>query len=173
MISFTILNSFKKEALGDVRLLISPKKKTLAAATLRAAAARRRQLQAQASEPAAVEAEPPSQPRRVCSRRPNHPPSRVCRRTDQAEPPHAALASVPPTSSRLTRAVSCPTPPADLPPSASRRSQATSRVAPRSEPHRRALAVGAAKPVARPRHLPKTRPAPSSGTRPAPACIRV
>uniref|UniRef100_A0A9I9E381 Uncharacterized protein n=1 Tax=Cucumis melo TaxID=3656 RepID=A0A9I9E381_CUCME len=67
--------------------------------------------------------------------KPNHPPSRAvsaavarsrgsvtfaCRRTDQAEPPHAALASVPLTSSRLTRAVSCPTPPADHPPSASR-----------------------------------------------------
>uniref|UniRef100_A0A9I9E9T5 Uncharacterized protein n=1 Tax=Cucumis melo TaxID=3656 RepID=A0A9I9E9T5_CUCME len=74
--------------------------------------------------------------------------------------PRSRLSRRPP--SRLTRAVSCPTSPADLPSSASRRSQVASRVAPRSEPHRRALAVGAAKPVAR--------PAPSFGTRPASAC---
>uniref|UniRef100_A0A9I9CD55 Uncharacterized protein n=1 Tax=Cucumis melo TaxID=3656 RepID=A0A9I9CD55_CUCME len=83
-------------------------------------------LQAQASEPAAVEAEPPSQPRRTSQAAarlggathaaPCLQPSLAAvarsrvsvtfarRRTDQAEPPHAALASVPSTSSRLTRA---------------------------------------------------------------------
>ena len=70
MIFFIILNSFKKEALGDVRLLISPKKKNPS----RRHSPRRRRMPPPASNTSVgvgrSRAEPPSQPRRVCKPKP-------------------------------------------------------------------------------------------------------